>query len=131
MQNSEHLDKSRPSVTLYFQEMIERHRTAMVFEDGVPVALATFFILNSVDQIGQFYHRSIWETPLDFPEGKVIYIDKLLTIRRWLPSMRRALEKALLDDYPQLEVSAWHQPTMLDDRLVVKPIRRALDESKV
>ena len=91
----------------YFWIMAARNRLLMVDEGRT--ALCTFFLLQDESQIPRFYDRRCWTTPQDYPDGTLLYIDKLMA-HTFNQTLFRALVRTLTDRFPQWEQMVWYRP---------------------
>lgn len=88
----------------YVDYMLKQKR--VIFIQGVTVQAIIFFFLT--DDFTTLYKKRTWALAIDNPEGKQIYIDKLIC-RYWTKNMRQSLEEAILERFPHVEEAIYHR----------------------
>lgn len=112
--------------------LMQAHGRLLTFqEDGKATGWLTFFIVRSLEEAAQFHARGLWSVALDFPEGAVGYIDKLLLASPWNREMRDGVVNSLKQAHPKLETLVWYRPTRDTDRRVVWPITQRSSYAQV
>ncbi len=107
----------------YWWRMAAHHRLIRIDEGRT--GMCTFFVLRDLHDVRRFHARSIWTVPQDYPDGTVIYIDKLMA-KIFDRNLLRAIERAVTDRFPQWEQAVWHRPGQDWDRRYTYYNRRAL-----
>lgn len=89
----------------YAQQMIRRRRMLVVTSKDNVVAVIFFFITNSYLKL---YRKAEFAAPADTDYGFQVYIDKMIC-KKWEPSTRRLVQKAIQDCYPCASVAYYHR----------------------
>ena len=100
----------------FLRSMCDRDRVMLIAHKKIPVGWLVYFILRTSEEVDQFHKRQMWSTPLDYPEGTIAYIDKMVC-QDWCLESRKGVEKLLIESHPQLLYHAWYRPTKGVDRL--------------
>ena len=99
----------------YYARMAQRGRLILGTSVGVPVALCTFFVLQSPLEVDRYHRRGIWTTPLDEASGPLIYVDKLICVH-WSREVLRRLEHLIVTQVPAAQRAVWFRPGQDLDR---------------
>ena len=100
----------------YLAKMRERGRAIVISGMDGPLAICTFFLLEHPMQMRQFYNKDIWEVVPDYPDGSILYIDKLLSTT-WDLTIRKMVQTELLLKFPAVRAAVWFRPTKTRDRV--------------
>lgn len=98
----------------YLSKMLEMDRVLVVCDqNGVILSILTFYLTKNFEKI---YKKGTWDITQDDPSGQQIYIDKMVA-REWSPSIRKAVESAFTEKFPDLTEGIYHRAPY--DRCVV------------
>jgi len=90
----------------YFEEMLRRKRVMIIKEDYFVKAVLTYFLTDNWEE---HLHKGLWEIKPDNPDGKQIFIDKMIC-QNWKLPIRRLLQEAIETNFNVLEGHYYHAP---------------------
>ena len=96
----------------YLHEMLKKNRVFVIYDGELIVAVVIYFLTDDYNKV---YKKKTWEVVSDNPEGNQMYIDKLIA-GKWNPTIRKAVQMAIQEKFPQIEVAYYHRAPK--DRLV-------------
>ena len=105
----------------YLKEMLKRDRVFVIHLDAEIVAVCFYYLTNDYEKL---YKKPAWEVVNDEPEGRQIYIDKMLC-KKWTPSMRHLVQEAIEERFPHVDEGYYHRAPR--DRCVKILSRRILN----
>ena len=107
----------------YLREMGSLGRLIVVNNGNREIGWVTFFLLESVDQADAAHERPMWSTFIDCPQGRVIYIDKMVC-GAWDKELRILFQREVLKQFPELETAVWFRASQTGpDHKVVRRIQ--------
>lgn len=100
---------------LYCANMLKDERIITINKDGEIYAVMFFSITDSADE---FLIKKTWEYRPHHPEGRVIYVEKIVS-KGWDKELRSILERVARTKHPQIEYGIWHKWAKWGDRMVI------------
>lgn len=95
----------------YFRSMAKDGRLVTIDEDNEFLAFVTFSIC---DDYRVYQLKDLWEYLPHNPTGFICFIEKLAA-KKWNKNIRKKLEEAILNKFPQIEETVWFRPTKTDE----------------
>lgn len=103
----------------YTTRMMDNGRVIMIWDRDMPQAVLFFSMTNDPDL---FLKKGTWEYRSQDPEGKIIYLEKLIS-RGWNRKLRAQLETEIIKKYPNMTHGVWHRYAFWGDRKVISKRR--------
>lgn len=94
----------------YYWIMAARHRLVTILAGGSVAALCTFFLLDSEQEVADYYHRPMWSTPPDLLTGLVVYVDKLISYIPITISLANRIAEEITKQVPYWQTAVWYRP---------------------
>lgn len=97
---------------LYLNKMLKANQVIIVKDEGLIIAILTFFTTNDYDKL---YKKSTWEFVKSEQDGHQLYVDKMVC-SNWTKRVRIAIQRAIQEAFPFVTEAYYHRAPK--DRLV-------------
>ena len=82
----------------YLSEMLKRKRVMQIWDN---MGLCYIILFHLTDDYETLYKKGLWHIPEDNPNGKQIYIDKMVCEGMDIP-LRRAIQESIESTFPNV-----------------------------
>jgi len=89
----------------YLHGMLEKKRVMLIWSKTDLEAIILFHLTNNYDKL---YKKPLWYIPDDEPDGKQIYVDKMVC-RHMDQPLRRAIQTSIETNFPNVMEGYYHR----------------------
>ena len=89
----------------YLHGMLQKKRVMLIWSKVGLEAIILFHITNDYETL---YKKSLWHIPEDEPDGKQIYVDKMVCRQMDMP-LRRAIQTSIESNFPNVGEGYYHR----------------------